>query len=800
MKRRGKGTDTPRENCTVDEPLRTESAKGPANDEGWTASRISKMLPGDEKFEKVCGFRLSDLQSYKKFVALMYRPTDPASLGVARALFGLCMVIDIVEERGFSDIDLKWGDPMICHFPLIHGMKPPRLPWTIALYTLMWIGAGGVMIGFCFKLACGCFLLPYWYFFTLDKMNWNNHSYLYGVVSILFWGTGASNYFSIDAKLSKSKDNSVPLWNYFILKFQFFALYFLAGLKKSSQEWLDGYAMMNLSRHWVFDPFKLLLTTEQIDFLIVHWFGFIFDLTVGFWMLFDKTRLPAMVFCTSFHLMNSRLFHIGMFPYVCLATMPLFCHVDWPRRIEAWFYSSRLESSLSDDEVQENLKNEYANGIDEKPQESCSEKLVEMKNFEDPCEQNVRKTDDDGESNFDETGACPRQHDTWEQNCTTEGNKDQDRSDQTSIERKLDLRQSVREMVSSDSKYMVKSRKKSYNESSVTKKQKTVVALLLFHVFMQLFLPYSHFITKGYNNWVPGLYGYSWDMMVHSWDTILVVIKIHDNVQNEDHYLDPQAWVQGDRWSKHGDMVRQYAHCLKDNLMLQRQKARASGRQPSETEHWARLSTNLSIYIDVWCSLNGRFLQRVFDPRVDLLTADWHPFQPVSYLMPLMTQFSSYRNRLDEIQRDVYAWSNYTDVLFVADYPGMQLENYIDEDLSNVTLTVLEGQVIYREDSWQQGVTVAKGNSLEVSPGEFHNVQTISYNPACLMYTFTNGTKQKLEARGEIIPPLKPKDAFPIFKEIKYRFNAWKRTLGHIADAFFYLAYDVPMLRRIRIN
>lgn len=26
-----------------------------------------------------------------------------------------------------------------------------------------------------------------------------------------------------------------------------------------------------------------------------------------------------------------------MFPYVCLATMPLFCHVDWPRRLGLYF-------------------------------------------------------------------------------------------------------------------------------------------------------------------------------------------------------------------------------------------------------------------------------------------------------------------------------------------------------------------------------------------------------------------------------------------------------------------------------
>lgn len=27
----------------------------------------------------------------------------------------------------------------------------------------------------------------------------------------------------------------------------------------------------------------------------------------------------------------------GMFPYVCLATMPLFCRVDWPRRLGHYF-------------------------------------------------------------------------------------------------------------------------------------------------------------------------------------------------------------------------------------------------------------------------------------------------------------------------------------------------------------------------------------------------------------------------------------------------------------------------------
>lgn len=52
-------------------------------------------------------------------------------------------------------------------------------------------------------------------------------------------------------------------------------------------------------------------------------------------------------------------------------------------------------------------------------------------------------------------------------------------------------------------------------------------------------------------------------MMVHSWDTIHVVIKVHDNANDEIRYLDPVAWVQNDRWMKHGDMTIQYSQCLK---------------------------------------------------------------------------------------------------------------------------------------------------------------------------------------------------------------------------------------------
>lgn len=56
--------------------------------------------------------------------------------------------------------------------------------------------------------------------------------------------------------------------------------------------------------------------------------------------------------------------------------------------------------------------------------------------------------------------------------------------------------------------------------------------------------------------------------MVHSWDTVLVVAKIVDNESGQVHFLDPGAFVQNERWSKHADMCVQYAQCIK-NIILQ---------------------------------------------------------------------------------------------------------------------------------------------------------------------------------------------------------------------------------------
>ena len=57
---------------------------------------------------------------------------------------------------------------------------------------------------------------------------------------------------------------------------------------------------------------RLFLNQDMIEYYMVHLGGFLLDLTVGFWLLWPKSRPWATFFTASFHAMNSQLFTIGI--------------------------------------------------------------------------------------------------------------------------------------------------------------------------------------------------------------------------------------------------------------------------------------------------------------------------------------------------------------------------------------------------------------------------------------------------------------------------------------------------------
>ncbi|XP_014681352.1 PREDICTED: vitamin K-dependent gamma-carboxylase-like [Priapulus caudatus] len=621
------------------------------------------------RMRAVLGFSCSDFSSWQAFVRLMNRPTDPASLAMIRVFYGLLMFLDVVQERGLSTANAKWGNPDECRFPLFNFLQPLALEWMYMLYLCMWISTLLIAGGLWYRASCLAYCVCYWYLFLLDKTSWNNHSYLYGLISILLLITDANRYWSLDGCRNPSIQNShVPLWNYTLLRSQIFLVYFIAGLKKTDAEWLGGHSMVSLSEHWTFAPFRLMLTEAQTDYFIVHLGGFLLDLTIGFFLFIDVSRPYAVFFCTSFHLMNAQIFQIGMFPWVMIFTQAIFFSNDWPRR---WI--NRLPNWL-----------EQVLPSDTPPQPSphCLYSKEEVKP-EDPTP-----------------------------SSNTHHKKRKFRSSSVG-----DTKASGDAKMVTDVAMVMRDKPSSLHQLAALG---TVMYLL-----SQCFLPYSHFTTKGYNNWTNGLYGYSWDMMVHSWSTQHIKISFVNKDTGEEGYLDPNAWTSSNRWQWHADMIKQYAQCI--NRRLRKYNI-----------------TNLALYFDVWRSLNGRFQQRMYNPKVDLLAADWSPFHDVTWIMPLLTDLSDWRAKLDELENELLLTSNHTECVFVADFPGLYLENYIEEELGNVSLHVLKGNLVVEQENIGN-VSLQTGDQVQINPGAFHFVHTVSATPSCYMYLYTNMTLVQLQ-------------------------------------------------------
>merc|ERR1712179_206058 len=101
----------------------------------------------------------------------------------------------------------------------------------------------------------------------------------------------------------------------------------------------------------------------------------------------------------------------------------------------------------------------------------------------------------------------------------------------------------------------------------------------------------------------------------------------------------------------HPDMLKQYSTCVYTRL----------------EEHNV---TKPEIYFDVWKSMNERFMQRVYDPRIDIASYDWKWNSKPEYSMPLLNDLADWRQKLKTLEKQIE--SEDIDVTFVADFPGLE--------------------------------------------------------------------------------------------------------------------------------
>ena len=281
---------------------------------------------------------------FARFQARLFEPVDGASLAVFRIAFGLLMTWESVRYFEHGWIERYWIDPdfyfTFWGFDWIKPWPGNGMYWHWAA-----IGVLGLFVaaGLFYRVACALLVLGMAYLFLLDKTWYLNHVYLICLLSFILVFVPANRTWSLDAALwPRLSRAAVPRWALWLVRAQVAVVYVGGGIAKLNPDWLRGEPL----RQWLGERDDLFLLGRFFhDEWLVYLFAFgglLLDLLVVPLLLWRRTRVFAFAAAAVFHITNSQLFDIGIFPWLALGATTIFFEPDWPRRAWAAVSGSRL--------------------------------------------------------------------------------------------------------------------------------------------------------------------------------------------------------------------------------------------------------------------------------------------------------------------------------------------------------------------------------------------------------------------------------------------------------------------------
>ena len=265
----------------------------------------------------------------------LFKKIDNAQLIVFRVFYGLLVSAEcygaiatgwvrrtLVEPQfTFSFIGFEWLQP---------------LPGNGMYIYFAVMGTLGLLIAFGYKYRFGAlaFAILWSGVYLMQKTSYNNHYYLLMLLAYIMAFLPANRDASLDVKLSP-KLRSQTMFNgvRWIIILQLFIVYTYASVAKFYADWLD-FSMIEVLMSSKKDYYVIgdLLQQKWVHKIIAV-FGICFDLLIVPALLWKPTRKIAFVLSIFFHLFNSIVFQIGIFPYLSLAFIVFFFEPQTIRNI-----------------------------------------------------------------------------------------------------------------------------------------------------------------------------------------------------------------------------------------------------------------------------------------------------------------------------------------------------------------------------------------------------------------------------------------------------------------------------------
>ncbi len=265
----------------------------------------------------------------------LFKPIDNAALVVFRVLYGFLVAAECYGAIATGWVKKNLIEPQFTfNFIGFEWLQP--LPGNGMYIYFAIMGTLGllIMIGYKYRFSAFAFAIMWTAVYLMQKTSYNNHYYLLMLLAYIMAFLPAHKDASFDARLNPRIHSNV-MHNYvrWIIIVQLFIVYTYASVAKCYADWLD------------LSIIEILMRSKKDYFLIgnllqqrwLHWcvaiFGILFDLLIVPALLWKPTRKWAFAFSIFFHLFNSYIFRIGIFPYLSLAFTVFFFEPQTIRKI-----------------------------------------------------------------------------------------------------------------------------------------------------------------------------------------------------------------------------------------------------------------------------------------------------------------------------------------------------------------------------------------------------------------------------------------------------------------------------------
>ncbi|WP_025665745.1 HTTM domain-containing protein [Aquimarina megaterium] len=251
----------------------------------------------------------------------LFTQVDNSSLIIFRVFFGFLIASEAIGAIFTGWVTRTLVEPRFTfNFIGLDFLQP--LPGNGMYYYFAIMGIFGllVMIGFKYRWSMIGYTILWAGVYFMQKASYNNHYYLLLLLCIIMCTLPAGNYFSVDVKQNPLlKKIAMPRWCILVIIIQLWIVYTYASVAKLYPDWLDFTVAKNLMAGKANYPIVGNILQKHWTHVFIAYYGILFDLLIVPLLLWKRTRLAAFCFSVFFHLFNSIVFQIGIFPYLSLA-------------------------------------------------------------------------------------------------------------------------------------------------------------------------------------------------------------------------------------------------------------------------------------------------------------------------------------------------------------------------------------------------------------------------------------------------------------------------------------------------